>query len=113
VRAVTKKNTQRRNLKIQTCTYGRTVVTRRGDLWGEASVGICRKSDIHAPTELEPSEWVKEVDFDRNFDASVKDDFGAKGDLSGDVQDEKKKFALAKMDTVGGGRESAMKRNTT
>lgn len=24
------------------------------------------------------------------------------GDLSGDVQDEKKKFALAKMDTVGG-----------
>jgi len=65
---------------------------------------ICRKSDIHAPTELEPSEWVKEVDFDRNFDASVKEDFGAKGDLSGDVQDEKKKFALAKMDTVGGGR---------
>lgn len=91
----------------QDCGYS------QGRFVGRSECGICRKSDIHAPTELEPSEWVKEVDFDRNFDASVKEDFGAKGDLSGDVQDEKKKFALAKMDTVGGGRESAMKRNTT
>jgi len=74
---------------------------------------ICGAKRVWKASELEPSEWVKEVDFDRNFDASVKEDFGAKGDLSGDVQDEKKKFALAKMDTVGGGRESAMKRNTT
>jgi hypothetical protein len=65
---------------------------------------ICGAKRVWKASELEPSEWVKEVDFDRNFDASVKEEFGAKGDLSGDVQDEKKKFALAKMDTVGGGR---------